>query len=95
MTKMNELEESPRAPIGAWAASQDPSLYCRFCCQVVASGDPAHQPLQTHWAPPALQALAASLPAPAQPSAGSRASSPLRFCLNFAEMLDAEAALKG
>lgn len=31
MTKMNEPEASPRAPIGALAAGQDPRVYCRFC----------------------------------------------------------------
>ena len=38
--------------------------------------DPVHQPPQTRWAPPALQASAANLPTPAQPGAARHAAIP-------------------
>lgn len=41
MTKMNGLEPLPGAPPGTLAASQDPCLFCRLCCQVAVCTGPS------------------------------------------------------
>lgn len=84
MTKMNELEAPPRAPTGTPAAGQHPSIYRRFCCQVVFRTGPSLPASPALLGPTCPQAAAASLPAPqAQSSRHAATSGSMsKFCRN-------------
>lgn len=94
MTKMNELEAPLRAPTGTpWATGQHPSIYCRFCCQVVVPTGPSLPASPALLGPTCPQGSSCQPACPPGPE--QQGTQPPQVpCLNSVEMLAPESALQ-